>query len=76
VYAYRNVASTIDVRWTVDIDYFVELTNRVPYNTGSLTEAQALKLKGFDETTQEAKKDSPLSGKSLEFVPMQCHCDH
>jgi hypothetical protein len=54
VYAYRNVASTIDVRWTVDVDYFVELTNRVPYNTGSLTEEQAVKAKGFNETTQEA----------------------
>jgi hypothetical protein len=39
------VASTIDVRWTVDVDYFVELTNRVPYNTGSLTEEQATELK-------------------------------
>jgi hypothetical protein len=37
VYAYRNVASTIDVRWTVDVDYYVELTNRLPYNTSSLT---------------------------------------
>jgi hypothetical protein len=37
VYAYRNVASTIDVKWTVDVDYYVELTNRLPYNTSSLT---------------------------------------
>jgi hypothetical protein len=53
VYAYRNVASTIDVRWTVDVDYFVELTNRVPYNTGSLTEEEAKNLKSFSGVTQE-----------------------
>jgi hypothetical protein len=59
----------------VDVDYFVELTNRVPYNTGSLTEQQAQELKKFGGTIQEMKKDAPLSGKSPEFVPI-CSCEH
>jgi hypothetical protein len=48
----------------------------VPYNTGSLTEEQAKKLKIFDETTLATQKAAPLSGKSPEFVPIQCNCDH
>jgi hypothetical protein len=43
------VASTIDVVWTVDVDYYVELTNRLPYNTGSLTVPALKKMPKADD---------------------------
>jgi hypothetical protein len=51
VYAFRNVPSTIDAIWTVDVDYFVELTNRLPYNTSALTVPMLTKIVADGETT-------------------------
>jgi hypothetical protein len=63
VYAYRNVASTIDVRWTVDVDYYVELTNRLPYNTDSLT-VPLKQTSGDYEEPVMMKKHGPVSLES------------
>lgn len=45
VFAFRPNASTIDAVWTTAVDYYVELTERQPYNTSSVGVVKELPFK-------------------------------
>jgi hypothetical protein len=71
VYSYRNVASAIDAKWTVDVDYYTELTERQPYNTESETITEIAK----PLAQQDEDMIQPLSINSPPWSP-DCGCVH